>query len=297
MSKVLKGSKVLFMYNPSSGKGRISKNIDYIVEKIIEKYGSCDVIKTLSEEHLKETVKTLCSHYDYFFFSGGDGTFNMVVSSIPDIDKLPVFGYLPGGSTNDMGYNLNISKNIKKGIYDLLNSEPKTYNIGKIGDSNFIYVATIGAFTDIPHITPQTAKKKWGTLAYFYYGIKSVFHLKTYKIIIDGVIYYTPLIAISNSREVASFKINPEKDQKDTKYYTFIVKNGFLKGIFNVCYLFAFGLERAIKRKKVHSFTAQSFSIDCEEKMWDLDGEIKSINFPTRVGYSGKSIQVFSNRD
>ena len=115
------GKKVVFIYNPSSGKGRVEKNLDFIVNEIKKKYGSCDVIRTKSAEHLSESVHNACLEYDYLFFSGGDGTFNMVVNSIPfDTEKLPIFGYLPGGSTNDMSYNVNISRmNVKKGIVDL----------------------------------------------------------------------------------------------------------------------------------------------------------------------------------
>ncbi|MCB9498654.1 MAG: hypothetical protein H6687_02060 [Bacillales bacterium] len=289
--------KVMFMYNPSSGKGRVQKNLGFITAEITKKYGSCDVVKTESKDHLKETVVKACQEYDYFFFSGGDGTFNMVVNSIPNLDHLPVFGYLPGGSTNDMSYNLNISKNIKRGIFDLLNSKPKKYNVGYIGDTNFIYVADFGVFTDIPHITPADQKRKFGTLAYAYYGVKSVFRIKTYTVTVDGVIYKTPFMFVSNSREVASFRINPETRQNEGNYYACVVKDGPIHGIFNLIYLFAFGLERAIKAKKVVSFTSSIFKLNCDNDTWDVDGEKVVVKFPVTCGYSGRSIMVFSNRE
>lgn len=297
MPAITKNVRVLFMYNPSSGKGKIEKNLDLIIREITKKYGSCDVIRTQSKEHLQKTVKTACEKYDYLFFSGGDGTFNMVVNSIPDIEHLPIFGYLPGGSTNDMSYNLNISKNPKKGIFDLLNSKPKKYNIGHIGDTRFIYVADFGAFTNISHITPQEAKRKWGWLSYAVYGVRSAFSIKTYTVVVDGEIYKTPFMCISNSREVASFRISPEKKQEDRMYYVVIAKDGFLKGIFNLVYLFAFGLDAAIRAKKVISFNASSFKLSCTNTEWDVDGERVSVKFPVVCGYSGKSIQVLSNRE
>jgi len=284
------------MYNPSSGRGRAEKNLDLIIKEITAKYGSCDVIRTQSKEHLQETVKTACKTYDYLFFSGGDGTFNMVVNSIPDYDQLPIFGYLPGGSTNDMSYNLNISKNIKRGIYDLLNSKPKKYNIGHIGDHKFIYVADFGVFTDISHITPAEQKRKFGVLAYVYYGIKSVFHIKTYQVTIDGAIYHTPFMIVSNSKEVASFRINPERRQDEGQYYIAIAKNGPIKGLFNITYLFAFGLERAIRAKRVLYFEAPMFKLNSNNTVWDVDGERIDLTFPVTCGYSGRSILVMSNR-
>ena len=289
--------KVIFIYNPSSGKGRVEKNLDFIIKNITDRFGNCDIIRTKSAEHLRESVDQACREYDYLFFSGGDGTFNMVVNAIPDIPKLPIFGYLPGGSTNDMSYNLNLSKKVKKGIVDLLNSKPKQYDIGYLGNNKFIYVACIGCFTDIPYITPADQKKKWGGLAYAYYGIKSAFSTKLYNITLNGSIYRTPLVFISNSKEVASFRINPFTKQDTNKYYAVVVKNGIFRGLFNVAYLFAFGLERAIKRKKVYFEESTIFSIDADATLWDFDGEFKEAEFPNFCGYSGRSIMILSNRD
>ena len=208
-----KKEKALFLYNPSSGKGRVLKHLPLIESELKKKHGQVDIVKSLSPEFFSETIKKACEEYDYIYFSGGDGTFNMVINAVPfDRDKLPIFGFLPGGSTNDMSYNLNISKKIKKGIIDLVNSKPKEYNVGLIGDKRFIYVADFGMFTNISHITPQRDKKRFGRLAYGYYGVKSVFNsVKSYRIVVDGVIYNSPLMIISNSREVGSFKINPLK--------------------------------------------------------------------------------------
>ena len=294
------GKKVVFIYNPSSGKGRVEKNLDFIVNEINKKYGSVDVIRTKSAEHLTESVRNACYEYDYLFFSGGDGTFNMVVNSIPfEVEKLPIFGYLPGGSTNDMSYNVNISRmNVKKGIVDLMNSKPKKYDIGYMGKNKFIYVACVGAFTDIPYITPQEDKRKWGGLAYLYYGLKSIFkNFKPYNITVNGIKYTTPLIIFSNSKEVASFKINPFTAQDTNKYYACIVKNGKLKGILNVCYLFAFGLEKAIKKGIVEYAEAPMFTIESDQKLWDYDGEFRECEFPTYCGYSGRSIMLLVNRE
>ena len=261
MPNIGKRKKVMFLYNPSSGKGKVEKNIDMIVSEITAKFGSCDVVKSKSAAHMIETVKSACLEYDYLLFSGGDGTFDIVVNAIPDIDNLPIFGFLPGGSTNDMGYNLNISNNIKQGIHDLLNSKPKKYDVG-------------------------------------YYGVKSMFKTKLYKITINGIRYETPLVIISNSKEVASFRINPFTKQDTNYYYAVIVNKGFFRGLFNVAYLFAFGVDQAIKRGKVHYEEAQIFSIDSEtEDMWDFDGEFKKVTFPTSAGYSGRSIMVLSNRE
>lgn len=289
--------KVLFIYNPSSGKGKIKKNLDFIVGEIVKKYGSCDIVESKSKEDLQDNVRRACETYDYLFFSGGDGTFNLVVNSIPNLKHLPIFGYVPGGSTNDMGYNLNISNNVKKGIFDLLNSKPKTYNVGYIGEHKFIYVASCGTLTDVAHLTPTNLKKKLGWLAYLTFGLKRALTMKSRAIMLNGVMYSTPLFLISNSKEIASFRINPENTQDRGEYYCCIVKDGPLSGAFNIMYLFAFGLDKAIKKKRVISFDAPLFQINCDNEVWDLDGERANLKFPTTAGFSGLSIQVFCNRE
>ena len=291
-------TKVIFVYNPSSGKGKILKHIDLIRKTITDKFGSVDIVESTSKEDFQRIIKDACLTYDYVLFSGGDGTFNMAINAIPlDLPNLPVFGYLPGGSTNDMGYNVNISNKISEGIFDLVNSKPHEYNIGSIGDQKFIYVADFGAFTNVSHITPQDQKKRFGRLAYLKYAIQSIkTTVKPHKIIVDGVVYHTPLMIISNSREVGSFRINPEKEQNDGLYYIVIVKNGRFNGFFNVIYLFAFGLEQAIKKNKVISFQSPLFKLDCDYEDWDVDGEYVKLKFPLTCGYSRKKIRILTNR-
>ncbi len=294
---VKKINKVLFLYNPSSGKGKIKKNLGYIDQELRKKYGSVDIIESKSKSFMEDTIKKACYEYDYVFFSGGDGTFNIVINSIPDIENLPIFGYLPGGSTNDMSYNLNISKDIKIGLKDLLNSTPQEYNVGSIGDTKFIYVADFGAFTDVSHITPQEQKRKFGRLAYLKYAIEILFKgAKNHKVVVDGVVYETPLMFISNSREVGSFRINPEKSQKDGLYYIVIVNGEKGHRIRNIVYLFIFGIEAAVSKNRAITFTSSRFTLDCDVNEWDVDGEAVTIKFPVTCGYSGKKIRILTNR-
>ena len=294
----MENTKVLFVYNPSSGKGKIEKNLELIKNAITEKFGSVDIVKSSSKEDFQNTVREACKSYDYILFSGGDGTFNMTINAIPlELTNLPIFGYLPGGSTNDMGYNVNISNNIKEGIYDLLNATPREYNIGSIGDHKFIYVADFGAFTNVSHITPADQKKRFGRLAYLKYALQSLKQtVRPHRIVVDGVVYRTPLMIISNSREVGSFKINPEKEQNDGLYYIVIVKDGKLNGLLNVIYLFAFGLQQAIKKNKVISFQSPLFKLDCDYEDWDVDGEYVHLKFPLTCGYSRKKVRILTNR-
>ena len=305
MPKLGKTVKVVFIYNPASGKGRTEKNIDFIKSEITKKFGSVDVIRTESPEHLKESVAKASRTYDYVLFSGGDGTFSMVISSIPDDipnERLPIFGYLPGGSTNDSAYNLNISKrSVKEGLKDLLyGATPQLYDIGEIGECRFVQAACHGAFTNIGFMTPPIQKKKWGILAYVWYGIKAAFNIKTFHFTIDGEIIDTPLVICSMTKQIATFVVNPEKPHGDKQFWCAVVnrpKKGKGKGVMNVAYFFAFGAERAVKKGRISLFTGTKFTVDCDSKEpWGLDGEQRDMKFPSSCGYCGRTIKILTNR-
>ena len=63
----MKVNKCIFLYNPSSGKGKVKKNIDIITKALTDKFGLLDVVESKSPEHLKEVVDMGCRTYDYFF--------------------------------------------------------------------------------------------------------------------------------------------------------------------------------------------------------------------------------------
>ena len=292
---------VVFIYNPVSGKGKIDKHIEYIKNEIIKKYGSCDIIKTTSLSHLKESINKSSLNYDLVIFSGGDGTFSAAVDSIPyENDNLPLYAYLPSGSICDMGYNLGISKNYKKALKQILNeSEIKDLDIGYIGDKKFSYVFCHGAMTDVPYITPQKTKNRLGNLAYLLYGIKEAFHLKTFDVTINNNTYNTPLCLISNSRMVGFFKIDKKGLYTDGGYWCMIVKKGKgkkSKGLSNLIYTFLFGVDKALKKKKIILLREESYTISCEENIWDTDGEFIEESFPIEVGLYNKKIKIFTRK-
>ena len=61
--------KCLFLYNPKSGKEKIKKNLDYIVNRLKEKFEVVDVHPSKSKEDFIEKAKDSCGTYDYLVFS------------------------------------------------------------------------------------------------------------------------------------------------------------------------------------------------------------------------------------
>ena len=104
--------KSVFIYNPESGKGRIKKYKDYILNKLSEKYGEIECIETTYAGHAHDIAKNSISKYDYFFVSGGDGTINEVINGMGNAENKPIIGYIPSGTVNDVARSMGISRNI-----------------------------------------------------------------------------------------------------------------------------------------------------------------------------------------
>ena len=69
--------------------------------------------QTKSSEDTINVARESCGKYDALVFSGGDGTFNDVVTGVAPMEKRPILGYIPSGTVNDIARNLSISRNIK----------------------------------------------------------------------------------------------------------------------------------------------------------------------------------------
>ena len=112
--------KCIFIYNPNSGKGKIAKKLSYIVKKLRTKYESVDVYATKAKGDLTKKVTEVADEYDCIVFSGGDGTFNEVLRGIGEMEQLPLLGYLPGGTANDIAHSLGIPRNSVRGALKVI---------------------------------------------------------------------------------------------------------------------------------------------------------------------------------
>lgn len=290
----MKYGRIFFIYNPASGKGRVKRALPQIIAEISKHCDGYAVEESSSEKDFSEKLRNACGKFDCVIFSGGDGTFNMAVNAVAGLNDLPVFGYLPSGTTCDMAYNLGLSKKIDKAIKQIFNAETIEYDVGKVDDKRFIYVVNSGSCTQAVYETPEKLKKKLGKLAYALHiaaNLKSSFIVN--EINVNGTTYFTPLLLISNSREIASFKVNPDFSPSNGKYYAVIVKNGKLRGIENMVYFFLHGVKKSVKKGKIDYLECSDFAVDSQTK-WSADGELLELNGITDIGFSGEKLKILS---
>ncbi len=106
--------KCLFLYNPNSGKGKIQRKLQLIERMLKMRYDEVTLYATKSAEDLQRKAAEGAMVYDALIFSGGDGTFNLVLGGIGE--RKVDLGYLPSGTANDVARSLGIPKNVKKAL-------------------------------------------------------------------------------------------------------------------------------------------------------------------------------------
>lgn len=296
-SKRVDGMKCLFMYNPNSGKGRIVKHLKYIESKLKEKYDIVHMYQTTSSEDTIRAANDACGVYDALVFSGGDGTFNDVITGVSSNNSRPILGYLPSGTVNDIARNLKISRNIKRALDNVIHGDIFNHDVGKINDRYFMYVVAAGTFTEVSYRTEQRIKRKLGKLAYVVDGMKDILNPIFTNVMIEAdgieVSDMASLVLILNSKSVGGIPFNKHGHLNDGLFDIVMVKKGFFKGVFNIFKLFTFGVSRRRKRKYLVSLRATNIKVYVsDDVVWTLDGE-KGPSGNIEIQNLHKHLQIF----
>lgn len=175
--------KVLFVFNPRSGKEQIRSKLLDIVDVFSKAGYELTVYATQKPGEAAEIIRNMGKNKALVVCSGGDGTLNEAVTGLMALDtkKRPVLGYIPAGSTNDFAASLNIPRNMIRASEHIVSGSNYSIDVGKFGDSRyFMYIAAFGAFTEVSYTTPQEAKNLLGHQAYMLEAVKRVTNLKSY---------------------------------------------------------------------------------------------------------------------
>ena len=202
--------KMLFVFNPKAGKGKIKTNLLDIVD-IFNKVGYEVIIySTQKPKDAYEKAKEYESKVDLIVCSGVDGTLDEVVTGITEVgSKVPV-GYIPAGSTNDFANSLFMPKSMTDAASMIMEEKLYHCDIGRFNNQSFTYIAGFGLFTDVAYQTDQDLKNILGHVAYLLEGVKHLFDIKSYHMRIESeeLTVEDDFIfgMITNSRSVGGFK-------------------------------------------------------------------------------------------
>ncbi len=278
--------KVKFIYNPYSGENTIICDIDKVI-KIHQKY-NYEVIpfRLYNEVELSDGFEDIEEDYEYILVAGGDGTVDIIVNYMKknNID-LPL-GILPTGTANDFAKFIGIPSNVEKACEQIINSEVKGVDLGKINDRYFINVASTGLFTDVSQKTDVNLKNTIGKLAYYVKGIEQLPKFRKLKVnveseekVYDGDMY---LMLVFNGATAGNFKFAYKADLMDGLLDVIIFKANQITNIVPLLIKLLRG-EYLDFDKSIFYFKTSKLRIICDEKIaTDIDGE-KGPDFPLDI--------------
>lgn len=270
--------RILFIFNPYSGKGKIKENLADIIDVMVKAGYEVTVYTTQSSGDAIGKAREEADHYDRIICSGGDGTLDEVVTGVMSSGiRVPV-GYIPAGSTNDFGSSLGIDKDMLHAAQIAAGGAPFSCDVGRFNDDYFVYVAAFGIFTEVSYQTSQDLKNMLGHAAYILEGAKQIWDIPSYRMQVeyDGNVLYDEFIfgMVTNSLSVGGFRgiIPGNIALDDGVMEATLVKTPKNPIELNDIIRFLTGLSK--DSDMVYSFQTAHLKLTCSEEVaWTLDGE------------------------
>ena len=158
--------KLLFVYNPHSGKGLIKQHLSDIMDVLIKEGFEITIYPTQAQGDAVNKCREEAERFDRIVCSGGDGTLDEVVTGVMQSGHPLPIGYIPAGSTNDFGNSLGIDKEMLNAARIAGGEHSFLCDVGRFGEDFFVYVAAFGLFTEVSYATDQNLKNMLGHAAY-----------------------------------------------------------------------------------------------------------------------------------
>lgn len=283
-----KKERLLFIYNPVAGKGKIKAKLSGILEQfakagyelIVHPTDSAGDARNIALEYAKE------HRCDRIVCAGGDGTFSETAGGVLLSGERVPLGYVPEGTTNDFAYSLKLPTDMGRAAELAAYGSGIPSDIGTMNGEPFTYTACFGLFTEVTYETPQSVKNAIGRTAYLMNAASKLMNIKSYPMKVQGEHFLIEdefiYGMVANSNSVGGFKGITGRDVAlDDGFFEMILikkpKNLVeFNEIFNA--LLANHLENCanIRYERVNKVT-----ISTEQELpWNLDGEFGG-NFKT----------------
>lgn len=271
--------RVKFIYNPFSGEGIVTKNLDTIISKYQNKGYTIVPFRISTEQNLEEAFLDIDNSYHHILGAGGDGTINQIINLMKERELDIPLAILPVGTANDFAKYIGMPADIGDACDKILNGEIQEIDLGKANNKYFINVFSFGLFTDVSHKTPTHLKNTLGKLAYYINGVKELPTLKKLdiKVISDEFFYQgNALIFFTfNGRTAGNINISYKSEINDGLLDVIIVKGENIFSTFLSLFEFL-KLEHLEKPKDIIHFKSSDFTVEYLDTTLnsDVDGEL-----------------------
>ncbi len=294
---------LLFIYNSTSGKGKISAELSPVVDLFSKAGYLVTTCPTQCKGDATRLAQELGPNFDRVVCAGGDGTLSETVSGLLELEHPPVLGYIPTGSTNDCAATLHLPKDSVKAAA-LVSSDilPRPLDIGRLNGRSFVYVAAFGAFTEVAYDTPQELKNTFGHLAYIMAGIASIPSITPYHLkieyddqVIEDDFYYG---MVCNTVSVGGMKtLHANQVVLDDGLFEVVL----IKRPVGILELGA-SLQSLIQKTSIEgsaliSFQASKLTFTCDQPIpWTIDGEYGGRQMVNVVENCPRSISIIQGQ-
>lgn len=289
--------KLLFVFNPYSGKAQIKNQLLDIVDIMVKENYEVTIYPTQCAGDARDKVEAEAGNYDLVVCSGGDGTLDEAVTGMMHREEKVPLGYIPAGSTNDFASSLGIPKDMIKAAKAAVSGEKFPCDIGKFNEDYFVYVAAFGLFTEVSYKTSQEWKNVLGHAAYILEGAKCLHDIPSFMMqveynnmrIQDEFIYGM----ITNSTSVGGFKGMTGKDVllDDGVFEVTLIKKP--KNPIELNEIIASLMNLVDDTDMIYSFKSSEIKFTSGKEIpWTLDGEFGGNHTELRIQNLKQAIDI-----
>ena len=290
--------KLLFIFNPHSGKGQIKNNLVDIVDIMVKAGYDVTIYTTQARADATRKVMEEGASFERIVCSGGDGTLDEVVTGLIKSDTNTPIGYIPAGSTNDFANSLGIPKEMVKAAEVAVGKNPFPCDIGDFNSDTFVYVAAFGLFTEVSYKTSQQLKNIFGHVAYIMEGAKHLHDILSYNMQVEyeGHVFQDEFIygMVTNSVSVGGFKGMTGTDVKldDGVFEVTLIKKPHNPIELNE--ILACLTNMIDDSDLIYSFKTNEVKITAREQIaWTLDGEFGGEHEEVIIRNLNKRVTIF----
>ena len=231
--------KIHVVVNPAGASGRawsLWKSLEPIFR---ESHHEIVLDCSSHDDRITDICKriTTTNEDTYLIIIGGDGTINEAVNGIVNFEKT-YFGFIPCGSGNDLGKDLQLPKDKTEIAKQLLKCEVKREcDVGEVIlyddektftrrfniSCGFGYDAEICAFVEASKLKKVLNKMRLGKLVYLFEGAKVIFstQLTPMTLTYNNQTYHYEkclfTVGMNHAYEGGGFKFCPDADANDRK--------------------------------------------------------------------------------
>ena len=289
--------RLIFVYNPHSGRGNIRSKLFDIIQVFSEAGYEITIYPTREAKDATRKIEHLSDQYDLVVCSGGDGTLDEVVEGMMHRQKKLPLGYIPSGTVNDFARSLKIPRDMVKAARLAVSGKDFLSDVGTFNNSHFVYIAAFGIFTDVAYSTPQDMKNVLGNMAYLLEGVKRLANIPSYHLKFsseecsgEGDFIFG---MVTNSRSVGGFK---SIIGKNVQFDDGVFEVTFVRLPKNAAELQEILAAIVLKEMDTHymiSFRTARLTIEAQQEIpWTLDGEYGGESQNVIIQNHQKALQI-----